>query len=243
MPRLRQLCTRYRSSNLSFPEIVVDWIFLMSSSLKFVIARRMHRIRFDVLPKRFRVHFFHQNINTPLRHFANSNCGSGVFLGPTHYRADPICYNFFYSWCPFIRNHWYYKKISNAGSLVKTNHWCRLLYMKEDIFLILTALVAIILRFLFRHRRDQELLMLRKEIQILKRQLKKPKFTTWDRLFFLTLYKANSKIIKNLISFKPSTVIAWHRKLVKRKWNYSNSSAGRPFVVTLFPILGWWHTI
>lgn len=100
--------------------------------------------------------------------------------------------------------------------------------MKEDIFLIVTTLAAMILRFLFRNKRDQELLMLRKEIQVLKRQLKNPKFTVWDRLFFLTIFKTNSKIIKNLISFKPSTVIAWHRKLVKRKWDYSSSNVGRP---------------
>lgn len=100
--------------------------------------------------------------------------------------------------------------------------------MKEEITLILTTIAAMILRFLFRHKRDQEILMLRKEIQVLKRQLKKPKFTIWDRLFFVTIFKANPKIIKNLITFKPSTVISWHRMLVKRKWDYSNSKVGRP---------------
>ena len=94
--------------------------------------------------------------------------------------------------------------------------------------LILTSIAAMIFRSLFRHKRDQELLMLRKEVQVLKRQLKKPKFTIWDRLFFVTIFKANPKIIKNLISFKPSTVISWHRMLVKRKWDYTNRKIGRP---------------
>ena len=46
--------------------------------------------------------------------------------------------------------------------------------MKETFLLILVAFGSRLLRLLFGHQRDQEILMLRKELQILKRQTKKP---------------------------------------------------------------------
>ena len=70
--------------------------------------------------------------------------------------------------------------------------------------------------------------MLRKELQILSRQLKKPKLTTWDRLFFVSLFKANSHVIFNAVTLKPCTIIPWHRRLVKKKTDYSKENRGRP---------------
>ncbi len=96
--------------------------------------------------------------------------------------------------------------------------------------LILATIFSKIIRIFIRHRRDQEILMLRKELQVLKRQSKKPKFSNWDRLFFVSIFKANSRVIQNIITLKPSTIIAWHRKLVKKKWNYSKKGVGRPSI-------------
>ncbi len=100
--------------------------------------------------------------------------------------------------------------------------------MKDDFLLILVTILSQVLRIFCRRRRDQEILMLRKELQILKRQSKKPRFSNWDRLFFISIFKANSKVIENIITIKPSTIIAWHRKLVQRKWDYSKKKLGRP---------------
>ncbi len=100
--------------------------------------------------------------------------------------------------------------------------------MKDDFLLILVTILSQVLRIFCRQRRDQEILMLRKELQILKRQSKKPRFSNWDRLFFISIFKANSKVIENIITIKPSTIIAWHRKLVQRKWDYSKKRLGRP---------------
>jgi hypothetical protein len=70
--------------------------------------------------------------------------------------------------------------------------------------------------------------MLRKELQVLKRQSKKPQFTPMDRLFFISIFKTNANSIKNAITIKPSTIIEWHGKLKRRKWDYSNKRQGRP---------------
>ena len=100
--------------------------------------------------------------------------------------------------------------------------------MKENFILILTMFWTMFLRWVLKNRRDQEILMLRKELQILKRQLRKPKFSNFDRIFFVSLFKANPKTIANLITLQPSSVIAWHRRFVKKKWDYSKRKQGRP---------------
>ena len=38
-------------------------------------------------------------------------------------------------------------------------------------------------------RRTQEILMLRKELQVLQRSVKRPRLNLWDRLFFVPLFR------------------------------------------------------
>jgi putative transposase len=99
--------------------------------------------------------------------------------------------------------------------------------MKDNIAIIVVMFWGLFLRVLFRNKRDQELLMLRKELQIIKRQSKKPKFNNWDRLFFVSIFKANANVINNAITLRPSTIISWHRKLIKKKWDYTREKLGR----------------
>ncbi len=51
-----------------------------------------------------------------------------------------------------------------------------------------------------------------------------------DRLFFVSIMKMNPRVILNLITIKPSTVISWHTKLVQKKWDYSKNRLGRPAI-------------
>ena len=116
----------------------------------------------------------------------------------------------------------------DLDSLAISIHSARFGCMKDNTLLIVAALGCLIIRVLFRRRRDQEILMLRKELQILSRQIRKPKLSAWDRLFFVSLFKSNPHVITRAVIIKPSTVIAWHRSLVKRKWTYSKKNCGRP---------------
>jgi hypothetical protein len=76
--------------------------------------------------------------------------------------------------------------------------------------------------------RTQEILMLRKELQVLQRSVKRPRMNLWDRLFFLSLFRLGHGVVDNIVTIKPSTVLAWHRKLVSRKWTYRQKPMGRP---------------
>jgi hypothetical protein len=65
-----------------------------------------------------------------------------------------------------------------------------------------------------------EIALLKKEIEILKRNIKKRTFTNhFDRLFFTILNKVAN--IKDRISIvKPETVLRWQREIIKRNWTF-----------------------
>lgn len=80
--------------------------------------------------------------------------------------------------------------------------------------------------------RDAELLVLRHENTVLRRQFKGPvRYESADRFWFSAL----SSLIPRrrwagVFPVTPGTVLAWHRKLIAKKWDYSarRSRTGRP---------------
>ena len=69
--------------------------------------------------------------------------------------------------------------------------------------------------------------MLRKELQVLQRSVKRPRLNLWDRLFFVSLFRFGHGVVDNIVTIKPSTVLAWHRKLAARKWTNRQKPKGR----------------
>lgn len=71
--------------------------------------------------------------------------------------------------------------------------------------------------------KDAELLVLRHENAVLRRQLTRPvRYEPADRLWFAAL----SSLIPrcrwaNAFPVTPATLLAWHRRLIARKWDYS----------------------
>ena len=70
--------------------------------------------------------------------------------------------------------------------------------------------------------------MLRKELQVLKRHVKKPQFTSSDRLLFVSFLRHQQCVIQRMVTIKPATVLQWHRQLQRRKWKFSQQRSGRP---------------
>ena len=99
-----------------------------------------------------------------------------------------------------------------------------------------TETLAFIFRIIFRsimgifikYDLERENMILLKENQILKRKKSRIIFTDWDRFFYIAIYHNYRKLMDKIIIVKPATIISWHRKLVKRKWNYSQRRVGRP---------------
>ena len=78
--------------------------------------------------------------------------------------------------------------------------------------------------------KDAELLVLRHENAMLRRQISRVRYQPADRLWLAAL----SRLIARhrwgeVFAVTPATLLAWHRRLVGRKWDYtSRRGPGRP---------------
>ena len=103
--------------------------------------------------------------------------------------------------------------------------------MLDNIIVIFEVLIRQFIWLVMPARRTQEILMLRKELQVLHRSVKRPQLNSWDRLFFVSLFRLGNCVVDNIVTIKPNTVLAWHRKLAVRKWTSRQKLKGRPATV------------
>jgi putative transposase len=78
--------------------------------------------------------------------------------------------------------------------------------------------------------KDAELLVLRHENAVLRRQVSRVRYQPADRLWLAALSRLIPRRRRvEIFTVTPATLLAWHRRLVARKWDYtSRRGPGRP---------------
>jgi transposase InsO family protein len=76
--------------------------------------------------------------------------------------------------------------------------------------------------------KEIEILVLRHELEVLRRSKPEPHLQPKDRALLAALSRLLPRRRWSIFVVRPETLLCWHRKMVRRQWTYPNHSPGRP---------------
>src|SRR2546425_3409184 len=76
--------------------------------------------------------------------------------------------------------------------------------------------------------KDLEIVVLRHQLSVLQRQVKRPVFRPADRAFLAAASRILARDRWRSFLVRPETLLRWHRQIVARKWTRPHRPPGRP---------------
>jgi len=89
------------------------------------------------------------------------------------------------------------------------------------------GLQLILLLFRSTEYKELEIVVLRHELAVLRRRVKRPPFRAADRWFLAAAARALPRLRWGAFLVTPATLLRWHRRLVAKRWTYARQP-GRP---------------
>lgn len=90
------------------------------------------------------------------------------------------------------------------------------------------GLELVVLRFRAAEAKDVELVVLRHQLAVLRRQAGPPRFDDADRALLAALAAVLPRPRWAAFQVQPATLLRWHRALITRRWTYPRRRPGRP---------------